>query len=97
VPSAITAALWLGLYFIADVWQIKAISRPLAIAGENVLLAYILSEMMESVLDVIGVGDWYGDLAGPYLTNAIARSVGCGIFILGLTALLNRLGFRLKL
>ena len=95
--SAITAALWLGFYFVADVWQIKWVSRPLAIAGENVLLAYILSEMMESVFDVIGLGDWYGDLAGPHLANAIARSVGCGVFILGLTAILNRLGFKLKL
>lgn len=95
--SAITAALWLGFYFVADVWQIKWVSHPLAIAGENVLLAYILSEMMESVFDVIGLGDWYGDLAGPHLANAIARSVGCGVFILGLTAILNRLGFKLKL
>jgi predicted acyltransferase len=95
--SAITASIWLGFYFVVDVWKVRFISKPLAIAGENVLLAYLLSEMMESVLNLLGWGDWYGELAGPNLANAIARSVGCGIFILGLTALLNRLGFRLKL
>jgi predicted acyltransferase len=100
--SAITAALWLGFYFIADVWQLKFISKPLAIAGENVLLAYILSEMMESVFNLIHWHDWqlsdgYGRLAGPYLADAIGRSVGCAIFILCITALLNRVGFRLKL
>jgi len=95
--SAITTALWLGFYFIADVWNARFISKPLSIAGENVLLAYLLSEMMESVLNLLGWGNWYSGLAGPNLANAIARSVGCGVFILTLTALLNRIGFRLKL
>ncbi len=99
---AITAAIWLLFYFLADVWQLKFISKPLAVAGQNVLLAYILSEMMESVFNLIHwhdwqLSDWYGGLIDHSLTDAILRSAGCGVFILCLTALLNRLGFRLKL
>jgi hypothetical protein len=82
---------------VADVLQWTAISKPLSIAGENVLLAYLLSEMLESVLHLVGLGGWYGSLNEPNLAWAIGRSVGCSIFILAITALLNRLGFRLKL
>ncbi|HTQ40416.1 MAG TPA: DUF5009 domain-containing protein [Pirellulales bacterium] len=95
--SAITAALWLLFYFIADVWRVRFITKPLSIAGQNVLLAYLLSEMQESVFNLLGWDDWYEGLAGPHLANAIGRSVGCAVFILCLTALLNRIGFRLKL
>ena len=46
---AITAILWLGFYFLADVRQsAKIISKPFNVAGQNVLLAYLLSEMLPS-------------------------------------------------
>ncbi|HWD94726.1 MAG TPA: DUF5009 domain-containing protein [Verrucomicrobiae bacterium] len=98
--SAITAALWLLFYLWADVRPQSALAqtaRPLAIAGQNVLLAYLLSEMMGSVLDLAHLGDWYGSLAEHTLAGAIARSAGCGVVVLALTAGLNRIGFRLKL
>jgi len=56
-----------------------------------------LSEMMESVLDLAHLGDWYGSLAEHTLAGAIARSAACGIVLLAITAGLNRIGFRLKL
>jgi len=62
-----------------------------------VLLAYILSEMMESVLDLLNLGDWYGGLSVGSLAAAIARSAGCAAVILLVTVGLNRVGFRLKL
>jgi predicted acyltransferase len=95
--DAVTAALWLGFYFVCDVKPVKFIARPLSIAGQNVLLAYLLSEMQESVFDLLHLGNWYDSLSEANLACAIARSVGCGIFILLITAGLNRLGFRLKL
>jgi hypothetical protein len=98
--SAITSALWLIFYLWADVRPQSAVAkgaRPLAIAGQNVLLAYLLSEMMGAVLDLIGLGDWYGGLAEHTLAGAIARSAGCGVVVLVITAGLNRVGFRLKL
>jgi len=95
--DAITATLWLGFYYFCDVKPVKLISKPLAAAGQNVLLAYILSEMMESVFNLLHLGDWYDSLAGPNLTAAIARSAGCAVLILLITVGLNRIGFRLKL
>lgn len=98
--SAITAALWLIFYLWVDVRPQSSLARaakPLAIAGQNVLLAYLLSEMMGSVLDLIHLGDWYGGLAEHTLAGAIARSAGCGVVVLAITAGINRVGFRLKL
>jgi predicted acyltransferase len=93
----VTATLWLILYFISDVRPVGVIAKPLSVAGQNVLLAYLLSEMLPSFLDLTHLGDWYGGLAAPGLAHAIARSIGCGVVILAATAGLNRIGFRLKL
>ncbi len=95
--SAITAALWLGFYFFCDVKPVNLAVKPLAIAGQNVLLAYLISEMLESVLDLLRLGDWYDSLAEANLAAAIMRSAGCAVVILLVTAGLNRTGFRLKL
>ncbi|HEX4265364.1 MAG TPA: DUF5009 domain-containing protein [Verrucomicrobiae bacterium] len=98
--SAITAVLWLLFYLWVDVRPQSALAkggRPLAIAGQNVLLAYLLSETMGSVLDLVRLGEWYGGLAEHTLAGAIARSAGCGVLVLAITAGLNRIGFRLKL
>jgi hypothetical protein len=94
---AITATLWLFFYIVADVRPLGFIVRPLAVAGENVLVAYLLAGMLPSVLDLLHLGDGYARLAGPALYQAVIRSAGCGVVILGVTAALNRLGFRLKL
>ena len=94
---AITAILWLIFYYLADVLQWKAFSRVWGVAGRNVLLAYILSEMMESVLQIVHLDDWYDQLAQPNLLHAASRSIGCAIVLLAFTALLNRVGFKLKI
>ena len=94
---AITAILWLLFYFLADVLHLTFLAKPWEIAGRNVLLAYILSEMMESVFDLLHLGDWYDRLAQPNLAHAAGRSIGCAVVLLAFTALLNRVGFRLKL
>jgi predicted acyltransferase len=93
---AITAALWYGFYLICDVRPVRVISRPLALAGQNVLLAYLISEMLPGLLDALSLGDAYGRLAST-LPLAITRSALCGGLILLLSASLNRLGFRLRL
>jgi heparan-alpha-glucosaminide N-acetyltransferase len=94
---SVTAALWLLLYIVGDVLRLKWLTKPLAIAGQNVLLAYLFSEAMESVLNLARLDDWYDRLAGSTLETAIARSLGVAIILLAITAVLNRLGFRLKL
>jgi hypothetical protein len=94
---ASTAALWLLFYFTSDVWSVDFMAKRLAVAGQNVLLAYLLSEMLPSALDLCNLGAWYGHLAAPDLFHAVARSAGCGVVILCATVGLNRVGFRLKL
>ena len=93
---AITASLWYGCYLICDVRPIRAISRPLAVAGQNVLLAYLISEMLPGLLNALSLGDAYGHLAGN-LPSAILRSAACGVVILVVSNGLNRIGFRLTL
>jgi len=68
-----------------------------AIAGQNVLLAYLISEGLGSWLNLAHLGRWYHHLAHPDLAHAIARGCACAIGVLMITALLNRVGFRLKL
>lgn len=94
---AITAGLWLLFYFITDERPVGWVSKPLMLAGENVLLAYLISEMLPSLVEWIGLGGWYGGLAEQNLAGAVARSAGCSVVILSLTAGLNRLGFWLRL
>lgn len=93
---AITATLWYVLFLICDVHPVKRISQPLALAGQNVLLAYLLSEMLPGLLDALGLGSAYGHL-GASLPSAIARSALCGVLILVVSTSLNRIGFRLRL
>jgi predicted acyltransferase len=94
---AITGALWLGFHLVCDGGPPPKFARIIALAGANVLLAYLLSEMLPSTLDVLHLGDWYGHLAEGSLFGAIARSAGCGVAILAAATGLNRLGFRLTL
>ncbi len=94
---AITAALWLGFHFVCDIKPLKMIAKPLAKAGQNVLLAYLLSEMMESVLTLLHLGNWYDHLSTANLAAAISRSIICAIVVLLAATGLNRIGFRLKL
>jgi len=93
---AVTAALWLALYLITDVRRIAVIGKPLSIAGQNVLLAFFLSEAMPFMLEVLHLEEWYHALSQINLSAAILRSTACGIAVLGVTAGLNRLGFRLR-
>jgi heparan-alpha-glucosaminide N-acetyltransferase len=93
---AITAAVWLLFYLVTDVLRAPWLFKPLTIAGENVLLAYLLSQGLDSWLTLLRLGEWYENLAKDFPT-ALARSTTCAVVILILTALLNRAGLRLKL
>jgi predicted acyltransferase len=94
---AATAALWLLIYLLSDVLSWGFLTRPWAAAGQNVLLAYLLHNLLYPALDLLGLDDWYAGLAQPDLAHAVARSVGCAVAILAVTTGLNRLGFRLRL
>ncbi|MGE5295749.1 MAG: DUF5009 domain-containing protein, partial [Solirubrobacterales bacterium] len=94
---AITAFVWLILHLLSETRVGSWLTNPFSVAGRNVFLAYLLSNLLWPVLDVLGLSDWYGGLAGPTLANAVARSAGVAVVILSVSVGLNRLGFRLKL
>jgi heparan-alpha-glucosaminide N-acetyltransferase len=94
---AVTAMVWLVFYLASENCATAPLIKPFAIAGQNVLLAYLISEMLPSLIGVLRLNDWYYGLAGPHLCDAVVRSAVCSILILLATAGLNRMGFRLKL
>jgi len=88
---AITALLWLLFYLVTDVRPMKFIARPFSVAGQNVLLAYLLSEMLPSPFGMIHFG------SAPGLSWHVFRCLAWAAVLLLATAGLNRVGFRLKL
>jgi len=93
---AITAVLWYLCYLICDVRPVELVSRPLELAGRNVLLAYLISEMLPGLLAALHLDRFYDGFAAN-LGLAILRSVLCSVLVLVLSTNLNRIGFRLKL
>ena len=96
LSCAITAAFWLVLYFSCDVHPVRAIRHPLALAGQNVFLAYLLSQLFVKSLVFADRYALYNS-AIHSLPVAIGRSLTVAFVILLLTVGLNRLGFRSKL
>jgi len=94
---AVTASLWLLFYVICDVKPFRYISKPLTMAGSNVLLAYLLSAIYFSVIINLGLGDWYRNLGQIDLAHAVLRACSVSIALTSCTVMLNRCGFRLKL
>jgi heparan-alpha-glucosaminide N-acetyltransferase len=94
---AVTALVWLVFHILADIGTVHPVAKIFALAGRNVLLAYLLSEMLPSLLSLSGLDEWYDQVGNIGLTAAIARSAGLGIVLLAATVGLNRLGFRLKI
>jgi predicted acyltransferase len=94
---AVTAGLWLIFNQMEGAQIGPTFLRTLAKAGQNVILAYLISEMLPSLLEVTQLSGWYDRLASPHLVNALARSTGCAALVLAVTVCLNTFGFRLRL
>jgi predicted acyltransferase len=92
-----SAAGWLVLYLAMDVGRAAWLFKPATVAGQNVLLAYLLSTAVEPWLSVVQLDKAYDQFADIDFAHALFRSTMCAIVILALTAVLNRIGFRLKL
>lgn len=93
---SVTASLWLVVYLISEVWPFSSGCKPLALAGRNVLLAYLLSEALPFVFSVTHLNAWYDGLGQMSLAAAVTRAVACSVLVLGTTVWLNRLGFHLR-
>jgi heparan-alpha-glucosaminide N-acetyltransferase len=94
---AVTASVWVVFHILSDIGTTHPVSKIFALAGRNVLLAYLLSEMLPSALALSGLDDWYDKVGNINLAAAITRSAGLGIVLLAATVGLNRLGFRIKI
>ncbi len=94
---AVTALVWVVFYVLSDIGSIHPVARVFALAGRNVLLAYLLSEMLPSAFSLMRVDQWYGSLGDFSLLAAVARSAGLGVVLLAATVGLNRVGFRLRI
>ena len=69
----------------------RIISKAFSVAGQNVLLAYLLSEMLPSPFGLIHFD------AEPGLAWHVFRCAAWAVLLLALTAGLNYRGIRLKL
>jgi len=94
---AITAFFWLGFYFISDVRPVKFIAKPLSVCGQNVLLPYVMAELIAAAGTVFAFDASYADAAQSSLTHAIIRAAIASAVVMGISVGLNRIGFRLKL
>jgi heparan-alpha-glucosaminide N-acetyltransferase len=94
---AVTALIWLVFHILSDLGSVHPAAKICAVAGRNVLLAYLLSEMLPSLMSLVRVDEWYDKLGDVNLAAAIARSAALGVVLLAATAGLNRIGFRLRI
>jgi predicted acyltransferase len=94
---AFTAIVWLVFHILSDISPIHPVAKVFALAGRNVLLAYLLSEMAPSAFALFGVDQWYDKVGEISFAAALARSAAMGAALLAATVGLNRLGFRLRL
>ncbi len=86
---AVTAALWLAFDYL-ERSPGNIFAQPFRIAGQNVLLAYLLSEMLPNPLHSLPFSD-----AG--LWSEVACSMVWAAVVLAISAGLNRIGFRLRI
>jgi len=90
------AVTWAVLYWLMDVHGVRAwgvIVRP---AGINPLLAYILHPMLFLIAGIAGVQlRFYKSADLPVLVN-ILGCLAMAFFVVGLTGLITRLGYRMK-
>jgi predicted acyltransferase len=92
-----TAGIWLVFHIFCDLGSVHPVAKVFALAGRNVLLAYLLSEMLPSAFSLLGVDEWYDKAGNLNLAAAVARSSAMGVVLLAATVGLNRVGFRLRM
>jgi predicted acyltransferase len=94
---AVTALVWLVFHLLSDLGSIHPAVRVFALAGRNVLLAYLFSEMLPSAASLSHLDDFLGKIGEMGFFAAVLRSAGLAAAILAVTIGLNRIGFRLKI
>lgn len=91
---AIACAVYALVYWLVDVKKMTRWTAPIAQAGSNTLLMYMLPYIFYSVLSLLGVELLKTNLSEGWA--GVARSAVVALFLTGTTALLTRCGLRLK-
>jgi heparan-alpha-glucosaminide N-acetyltransferase len=94
--ALLTTVTWVVLYWLMDVRGHRAWSVIVRPAGTNPLLAYILHPMLYLIAGIAGIPLWfYKSQELPVFVNIL----GClmmAFFVVGVTGLITRLGYRMK-
>ena len=96
--AALTCLTWILLYRIIDVAGYRGWSVLIRPAGANPLVAYFLHPIVVDLLPLVGLGDNilnYKD--SPQSWVVVAGSMGMATFVCAATAILARLGLRVRL
>ncbi len=94
--ALLATMVWGVLYWLMDVRGYRAWSIVVRPAGVNPLLAYILHPMLYLIAGITGIPLWFyksSDLPG------LVSILGClmmAFFVVGVTGLITRLGYRMK-
>jgi predicted acyltransferase len=91
---AVACAAYALLYWLVDVKEITRWTAPIAPAGSNTLLMYMLPYVFYSMLTVLGIDYLQTHLSEGW--TGVARSAVVAICLLGVTGVLTRCGIRLK-
>lgn len=91
---AIACAVYALLYWLVDVKRITRWTAPIASAGSNTLLMYMLPYIFYSTLSVLGIDALQTHLSEGWC--GVARSGTVAVFLMGVTVMLTRMGLRLK-
>ena len=94
LSMALACAVYALLYGLVYVKKITLWTAPLAQAGSNTLLMYMLPYIFYSVISVLGI-----DVLQIHLNegwHGVVRSAGVALFLMTVTVLLTRCGIRLK-
>jgi heparan-alpha-glucosaminide N-acetyltransferase len=96
--AAIATCVWMLLYLVIDVARLQAWTIIVRPAGANPLIAYFLHPIIAESAGILGLGDTlmgYRDSASSSV--AIAGSLGMALVVCLTTALLARVGLRVRL
>ena len=94
LSMALACAVYALLYWLVDVKNFARWTTPLAQAGSNTLLMYMLPYIFYSALALLGIDFLQVHLSEGW--SGVARSAAVAVFLMGVTVLLTRMGLRLK-
>lgn len=97
ICSAITAWIWVAIYWLMDTRGWTRWAAMIAPAGQNPLFAYILAPILYALYSLMGLNGFYYDILGGQFAIGFWRSLAFTFFVTWLTGFLYKKGLRLRL